>query len=135
MTTNNQPCLLFYSDLPFCDRGHHLDHADISEDEAAYRYRVTEGGKQVRMDTTFQTLYSYTQYNTRICLMFLVSRAISYIMSTLFYPIITFFLLAICIAYGAVTAVYPYKPASSKYRNVNKVILLYEHQGDAGLDC
>eukprot|EP00064_Thunnus_orientalis_P011903 superscaffoldBa00001768_g11935 len=31
--------------------------------------------------------------------------AISYIMSALFYPIITFFLLAICIAYWAVTAV------------------------------
>uniref|UniRef100_A0A673X4C4 Choline transporter-like protein n=1 Tax=Salmo trutta TaxID=8032 RepID=A0A673X4C4_SALTR len=35
------------------------------------------------------------------------SRAIGYIMSTLFYPIITFVLLAICIAYWAVTAVYP----------------------------
>uniref|UniRef100_A0A665UPN0 Choline transporter-like protein n=1 Tax=Echeneis naucrates TaxID=173247 RepID=A0A665UPN0_ECHNA len=34
------------------------------------------------------------------------SKAISYIMSTLFYPIITFFLLAICIAYWAVTAVF-----------------------------
>uniref|UniRef100_A0A667XNU1 Choline transporter-like protein n=1 Tax=Myripristis murdjan TaxID=586833 RepID=A0A667XNU1_9TELE len=32
------------------------------------------------------------------------SKAIGYIMSTLFYPIITFFLLAICIAYWAVTA-------------------------------
>lgn len=30
-------------------------------------------------------------------------------MSTLFYPIITFFLLAICIAYWAVTAMYPLK--------------------------
>uniref|UniRef100_A0A8C4EIV7 Choline transporter-like protein n=1 Tax=Dicentrarchus labrax TaxID=13489 RepID=A0A8C4EIV7_DICLA len=36
------------------------------------------------------------------------SKAISYIMSTLFYPIITFFLLAICIAYWAVTAVKHY---------------------------
>ncbi|XP_069378280.1 choline transporter-like protein 5-B isoform X1 [Paralichthys olivaceus] len=34
------------------------------------------------------------------------SKAIGYIMSTLFYPIITFFLLAICIAYWAVTAVF-----------------------------
>ncbi|CAJ1060384.1 choline transporter-like protein 5 isoform X1 [Xyrichtys novacula] len=33
------------------------------------------------------------------------SRAISYTMSTLFYPIITFFLLAICIAFWAVIAV------------------------------
>ncbi|XP_035270201.1 choline transporter-like protein 5-B isoform X2 [Anguilla anguilla] len=33
------------------------------------------------------------------------SRAISYIMSTLFYPIVTFLLLAICIAYWAATAV------------------------------
>uniref|UniRef100_A0A672LMM6 Choline transporter-like protein n=1 Tax=Sinocyclocheilus grahami TaxID=75366 RepID=A0A672LMM6_SINGR len=35
------------------------------------------------------------------------SKAIGCIMSTLFYPIITFLLLAICIAYWAVTAVYP----------------------------
>ncbi|KAM6948272.1 choline transporter-like protein 5-A [Aplochiton taeniatus] len=34
------------------------------------------------------------------------SRAISYIMSTLFYPIITFFLLAVCISYWLVTAVF-----------------------------
>jgi len=34
-------------------------------------------------------------------------RAIGCIMSTLFYPIITFLLLALCIAYWAVTAVYP----------------------------
>uniref|UniRef100_A0A3Q2DNM7 Choline transporter-like protein n=1 Tax=Cyprinodon variegatus TaxID=28743 RepID=A0A3Q2DNM7_CYPVA len=34
------------------------------------------------------------------------SRAIFYIMCTLFYPIITFFLLGICIAYSAVTAVF-----------------------------
>uniref|UniRef100_A0A8B9RH32 Choline transporter-like protein n=1 Tax=Astyanax mexicanus TaxID=7994 RepID=A0A8B9RH32_ASTMX len=32
------------------------------------------------------------------------SKAVSYIMSTLFYPIITFMLLALCIAYWAVTA-------------------------------
>uniref|UniRef100_A0A8B9KVF4 Choline transporter-like protein n=1 Tax=Astyanax mexicanus TaxID=7994 RepID=A0A8B9KVF4_ASTMX len=37
------------------------------------------------------------------------SKAVSYIMSTLFYPIITFMLLALCIAYWAVTAVYPLK--------------------------
>ncbi|KAG5847635.1 hypothetical protein ANANG_G00128250 [Anguilla anguilla] len=35
------------------------------------------------------------------------SKAIGYIMSTLFYPIITFLLLAVCISYWAVTAVYP----------------------------
>uniref|UniRef100_A0A8C4K5J5 Choline transporter-like protein n=1 Tax=Dromaius novaehollandiae TaxID=8790 RepID=A0A8C4K5J5_DRONO len=35
------------------------------------------------------------------------SRAIGYIMSTLFYPIVTFLLIAICISYWAVTAVYP----------------------------
>lgn len=46
-------------------------------------------------------------YTTQFKKIFLVSRAISYIMSALFYPIITFFLLAICIAYWAVIAVYP----------------------------
>uniref|UniRef100_A0A8C6YSB8 Choline transporter-like protein n=1 Tax=Nothoprocta perdicaria TaxID=30464 RepID=A0A8C6YSB8_NOTPE len=34
------------------------------------------------------------------------SRAIGYIMSTLFYPIVTFLLIAICISYWAVTAVF-----------------------------
>lgn len=52
-------------------------------------------------------LLFFIQHSLRICLIFLVSRAIGYIMSTLFYPIITFFLLAICIAYWAVIAVYP----------------------------
>ncbi|XP_054645077.1 choline transporter-like protein 5-B [Dunckerocampus dactyliophorus] len=33
------------------------------------------------------------------------SKAISYIMTTLLYPIFTFFLLSLCIAYGAVTAI------------------------------
>uniref|UniRef100_A0A672I4L2 Choline transporter-like protein n=1 Tax=Salarias fasciatus TaxID=181472 RepID=A0A672I4L2_SALFA len=41
------------------------------------------------------------------------SKAISYIMSTLFYPVITFFLLAICIAYWAITAVYPFTSSGS----------------------
>ncbi|MGH0150157.1 UNVERIFIED_CONTAM: hypothetical protein FKN15_048838 [Acipenser sinensis] len=35
------------------------------------------------------------------------SKAIGHIMSTLFYPIITFLLIAICISYWAVTAMYP----------------------------
>lgn len=34
-------------------------------------------------------------------------RAISHIMSTLFYPVITFLLLTVCISYWTVTAVYP----------------------------
>uniref|UniRef100_A0A8B9F948 Choline transporter-like protein n=1 Tax=Amazona collaria TaxID=241587 RepID=A0A8B9F948_9PSIT len=34
------------------------------------------------------------------------SRAIGYIMSTLFYPIVTFILIAVCISYWAVTAVF-----------------------------
>ena len=43
------------------------------------------------------------------CLMLLdvFYRAISYIMSSLFYPVFTFFLLAVCLSYWAVTAVYP----------------------------
>ena len=48
------------------------------------------------------------------------SRAIGYIMSTLFYPIITFFLLAICIAYWAMTAVYP---SDFKHVHVQKPVL------------
>ncbi|XP_042337660.1 choline transporter-like protein 5-B isoform X4 [Plectropomus leopardus] len=44
------------------------------------------------------------------------SKAISYIMSTLFYPIITFFLLAICIAYWAVTAVFLASSGNAVYK-------------------
>ncbi|XP_069551132.1 choline transporter-like protein 5-B isoform X1 [Brachyistius frenatus] len=44
------------------------------------------------------------------------SKAISYIMSTLFYPVITFFLLAICIAYGAVTAVFLASSGNAVYK-------------------
>ncbi|KAF7658124.1 hypothetical protein LDENG_00017200 [Lucifuga dentata] len=44
------------------------------------------------------------------------SKAIGYIMSTLFYPIITFFLLAICIAYWAVTAVFLASSGDAVYK-------------------
>ncbi|XP_012720290.2 choline transporter-like protein 5-A [Fundulus heteroclitus] len=44
------------------------------------------------------------------------SRAIFYIMCTLFYPIITFFLLAICIAYSAVTAVFLASSGKAVYK-------------------
>ncbi|KAM9479699.1 choline transporter-like protein 5-B isoform 4-T4 [Salvelinus alpinus] len=44
------------------------------------------------------------------------SRAIGYIMSTLFYPIITFVLLAICIAYWAVTAVFLASSGDAVYK-------------------
>uniref|UniRef100_A0AAQ4P7S7 Choline transporter-like protein n=1 Tax=Gasterosteus aculeatus aculeatus TaxID=481459 RepID=A0AAQ4P7S7_GASAC len=47
------------------------------------------------------------------------SRAVSYIMSTLLYPIITFFLLAVCIAYWLVTAVYPPLSADDKCMYAN----------------
>uniref|UniRef100_A0A8C5D3Q2 Choline transporter-like protein n=1 Tax=Gadus morhua TaxID=8049 RepID=A0A8C5D3Q2_GADMO len=41
------------------------------------------------------------------------SRAIGHVMSSLFYPLFTFLLLAMVIAYWAVTAVYPPRPCSS----------------------
>ncbi|XP_072245765.1 choline transporter-like protein 5-B isoform X2 [Leuresthes tenuis] len=44
------------------------------------------------------------------------SKAISYIMSTLFYPLITFFLLAICIAYATVTAVFLASSSDAVYK-------------------
>ncbi|XP_037625984.1 choline transporter-like protein 5-B isoform X2 [Sebastes umbrosus] len=44
------------------------------------------------------------------------SKAISYIMSALFYPIITFFLLAICIAYWAVIAVFLASSGDAVYK-------------------
>ncbi|XP_058246172.1 choline transporter-like protein 5-B isoform X3 [Hemibagrus wyckioides] len=44
------------------------------------------------------------------------SRAISYITSTLFYPIITFLLLTVCIAYWAVTAVFLASSGEAVYK-------------------
>ncbi|XP_023195864.1 choline transporter-like protein 5 isoform X1 [Xiphophorus maculatus] len=44
------------------------------------------------------------------------SRAIFYIICTLFYPIVTFFLLAICIAYSAVTAVFLASSGNAIYK-------------------
>ncbi|KAJ7993555.1 hypothetical protein DPEC_G00273620 [Dallia pectoralis] len=44
------------------------------------------------------------------------SRAIGYIMSTLFYPILTFVLLVICIAYWAVTAVFLASSGDAVYK-------------------
>ncbi|KAM6921579.1 choline transporter-like protein 5-B isoform 2-T2 [Xenentodon cancila] len=44
------------------------------------------------------------------------SKAISYIMSALFYPLITFFLLAICIAYAAVTALFLASSGNAVYK-------------------
>ncbi|XP_035504018.2 choline transporter-like protein 5-B isoform X2 [Scophthalmus maximus] len=59
------------------------------------------------------------------------SKAISYIMSTLLYPIITFFLLAICIAYWAVTAVF----LSSSGHAVYKVTPIDDKCMYANLTC
>uniref|UniRef100_G3PE69 Choline transporter-like protein n=1 Tax=Gasterosteus aculeatus aculeatus TaxID=481459 RepID=G3PE69_GASAC len=61
------------------------------------------------------------------------SRAVSYIMSTLLYPIITFFLLAVCIAYWLVTAVYP--PLSSSGNAVYKVTAADDKCMYANLAC
>ncbi|XP_047011736.1 choline transporter-like protein 5-B isoform X3 [Ictalurus punctatus] len=47
------------------------------------------------------------------------SRAISYVTSTLFYPIITFLLLAVCIAYWATTAVFLASSGEAVYKVIS----------------
>uniref|UniRef100_A0A8C6M2A2 Choline transporter-like protein n=1 Tax=Nothobranchius furzeri TaxID=105023 RepID=A0A8C6M2A2_NOTFU len=59
------------------------------------------------------------------------SRAISHIMSTLFYPLITFLLLAICVSYSAVTAVF----LASSGEAVYKVTAADDHCVYANLTC
>ena len=88
--------ILFCSDLAHCCWGHHRDYTDISEVEAEHRNCATEGGKQVSMGKTSVhwiwlclTLFIFLM-RTMIAL---VSRAISYIMSTLFYPLLLSLLL------------------------------------------
>lgn len=44
------------------------------------------------------------------------SRAVGQMMSTLFYPLVTFVLLVICIAYWAMSALYPFYPAHLELR-------------------
>ncbi|XP_068175377.1 choline transporter-like protein 5-B isoform X4 [Antennarius striatus] len=61
-------------------------------------------------------IFLRTRLRIAIALLKEGSRAISYIMSTLFYPIITFFLLAICIAYWAITAVFLASSGNAVYK-------------------
>lgn len=102
-------CFLSFSDFTFNHRGHNCDNSDISEKKAADGCCITEGGKQVRIcDGCALWKLDFFLFSFSLLLYFLsVSRAIGHIMSTLFYPIFTFLLLAICIAYCAMTAVYP----------------------------
>ncbi|KAM9848797.1 choline transporter-like protein 5-B [Aulostomus maculatus] len=61
-------------------------------------------------------IFLRTRLRIAIALLKEGSKAISYIMSTLFYPVITFFLLALCIAYGAVTAVFLASSGNAVYK-------------------
>ncbi|XP_060889238.1 choline transporter-like protein 5-B isoform X1 [Labrus mixtus] len=61
-------------------------------------------------------IFLRTRLRIAIALLKEGSRAISYIMSTLFYPIITFFLLAVCIAYWAVIAVFLASSGNAVYK-------------------
>lgn len=61
-------------------------------------------------------IFLRTRLRIAIALLKEGSKAISYIMSTLFYPVITFFLLAICIAYWAVTAVFLASSGNAVYK-------------------
>ncbi|KAH0618496.1 hypothetical protein JD844_017762 [Phrynosoma platyrhinos] len=64
------------------------------------------------------------------------SRAIGYIMSTLFYPIITFILIAICISYWAVTAVYPsLTPKVSLLLIILMMMPVYGNRGELCVSC
>ncbi|XP_034035530.1 choline transporter-like protein 5-B isoform X2 [Thalassophryne amazonica] len=61
-------------------------------------------------------IFLRTRLRIAIALLKEGSKAIGYVMSTLFYPIITFFLLAICIAYWAVTAVFLASSGDAVYK-------------------
>uniref|UniRef100_A0A3B4XIH5 Choline transporter-like protein n=1 Tax=Seriola lalandi dorsalis TaxID=1841481 RepID=A0A3B4XIH5_SERLL len=52
-------------------------------------------------------LFLRRRVQVAIALLREASKAISHIMSTLFFPVVTFLLLTVCISYWAVTAVYP----------------------------
>ncbi|XP_013858372.1 choline transporter-like protein 5-B [Austrofundulus limnaeus] len=61
-------------------------------------------------------MFLATRLSIAITLLKEGSRAISHIMSTLFYPLITFLLLAICISYSAVTAVFLASSGKAVYK-------------------
>ncbi|XP_039518664.1 choline transporter-like protein 2 isoform X2 [Pimephales promelas] len=56
------------------------------------------------------------------------SRAIGYVMSSLFYPIFTFFLLTIVIAYWGVTAVFLSTSSEPVYKVFNETVCSYSRQ-------
>uniref|UniRef100_A0A8D2ISP7 Choline transporter-like protein n=1 Tax=Varanus komodoensis TaxID=61221 RepID=A0A8D2ISP7_VARKO len=60
----------------------------------------------VEVVITLMLIFLRNRIQIAIALLKEGSRAIGYIMSTLFYPVITFILIAICISYWAVTAVF-----------------------------
>uniref|UniRef100_A0A1A7YPK5 Choline transporter-like protein n=1 Tax=Iconisemion striatum TaxID=60296 RepID=A0A1A7YPK5_9TELE len=72
----------------------------------------------IMVETTLVILMIFlgTRLSIPITLLKEGSRAISHIMSTLFYPLITFLLLAICVSYSAVTAVFLASSGEAVYK-------------------
>uniref|UniRef100_A0A673AGA3 Choline transporter-like protein n=1 Tax=Sphaeramia orbicularis TaxID=375764 RepID=A0A673AGA3_9TELE len=63
---------------------------------------------------TTETQMLFVLFPVLTVLSLFVDRAIGHIMSTLFYPVFTFVLLAVCISYWAVTSVYPFTSSSGE---------------------
>uniref|UniRef100_A0A8D2KS12 Choline transporter-like protein n=1 Tax=Varanus komodoensis TaxID=61221 RepID=A0A8D2KS12_VARKO len=74
----------------------------------------------VEVVITLMLIFLRNRIQIAIALLKEGSRAIGYIMSTLFYPVITFILIAICISYWAVTAVYPFLSQGHKCQLIAK---------------
>uniref|UniRef100_A0A8C6M292 Choline transporter-like protein n=1 Tax=Nothobranchius furzeri TaxID=105023 RepID=A0A8C6M292_NOTFU len=87
----------------------------------------------IMVETTLVILMIFlgTRLSIPVTLLKEGSRAISHIMSTLFYPLITFLLLAICVSYSAVTAVF----LASSGEAVYKVTAADDHCVYANLTC
>lgn len=101
---------MILSGVSWSDRGFHLVDVDLLEEKSPGGHRLAQGGQQVwtlkrkipRKRTFKSQVVFYRSFWFLSC-----CRAIGHIMTTLFYPVITFLLLTVCISYWAVTAVYP----------------------------
>ncbi|XP_039533692.1 choline transporter-like protein 5-A isoform X3 [Pimephales promelas] len=103
------------ADVTISDIGFQTDlHVYLQLSQTWLIFMVTLGLTEVSI--VFILIFLRKRVRIAIALLREGSRAISYIMSALFYPIITFVLLAVCIAYWAMTALFLASSGDAVYK-------------------
>ncbi|XP_062372059.1 choline transporter-like protein 5-A isoform X2 [Sardina pilchardus] len=118
------------ADVTITDMGFHTDvHVYLRLSQTWLVFLISLGVIEFLIVVTL--IFLRKRVRIAIALLQEGSKAISYIMSSLFYPIVTFCLLAVCIAYWAVTAVF----LASSAEPVYKVMSSYPNCSYANRTC